>query len=241
MKKGIATACIVLCVLFLASCAGPKGATGPAGASGTMFKIDFQYGVQPSAAYTGPGTSAEDTMIDDYFYNANYGGCNELSCGFSGIYAGRSLLRFNLSQVSPSNVKVDHAYLSLKVTSMYGAVTVTAYALTSDWSEGTESCGGAAGPGATWNTFSSAGGDFNPSAAVSNSIARVNTAPDAADQVIFSLDTAMVENWIKHPTENRGIIIKNVNEAVNSYINFASKDYAQPDSRPMLTVYYELP
>jgi hypothetical protein len=238
MKKSYVMAIVLVFVFAAASCTGPKGDAGLPGASGTIFMKEFQYAAEPNTEYV----NTADAMLSAAFPTYNYGGCYSAIAGNSGSGALRPLFYFDLSAIAPAGVKVNSAYLTLPVAGISGAVTVTAYALETAWYEGTAGCAGAANSDVHWSSFTPAGGKYNASAPVSNSIARDSSAPDCVDPVIFSLNAATVQGWISSPSSNRGIIVTGSNEAVTGFISFNTREnLIGAMYNPKLTVYYTLP
>jgi len=236
MKKFLLLSFVLAVAFILSSC---KGDTGPSGASGTIFKAEFQYLVEPTAY-----SLTADAMIAESFPTYNYGGCGSAVAGNGGSGADRAVFFFDISGISPANVTVDSAYLTLFVSGMSSsAVTVTAYALDTTWYEGTLGCSGAASSDAHWTSFSPGGGDCNSSTVLStNSVARTATAPDKDDPVSLKLNATTVKNWITNPSSNKGIIVMSRNEAAVGFISFHTKENLNGVTyNPKLTVYYELP
>jgi len=223
-------------MLFM-SCKGAAGPGGPAGANTSM--VVFQQGISPSDAYTG----CSDTILSGGNTVYNYGAWNMILFGLDPGTPYRILIKFDVSSIIPSNVTVTNASLTLSYQLNNGSNTVTAYALTRDFTEGTE-IGGNAGTGASWSTYdgtnswTAAGGDYG-AAAVSNSV-----FADGTKQVItLNLDKSIVQGWITSPSSNYGIILIASDEtsSVPNWVRFYSKEYATPAMRPALTVTYKLP
>src|SRR5271157_3238072 len=103
--------CFTFLLISCKGATGPAGAAGAPGAPGTEFKIDFQQGVYPTSNYT----LASDTYIADSCPDTNYGQCQNLYVGVDTtvpvVY--RAMLRFDLTLVTPSNVQVTNAYLTM--------------------------------------------------------------------------------------------------------------------------------
>ncbi len=241
MKKIYLSALIISLVLILLSCKGEPGdkgttgTTGPKGADGSIL-VMFQQGNYPSSAYSG----VKDTSIVNVNYNYNYGGCFINGAGaYTSYIATRTLIKFDLYDIVPSNVTVTKAELILTLNQIYGSNTYTAYKLTRDWLEG-NFCNAASTTVSTWNKYGTGdwttfGGDYDPTP-VSNSVYVSGTLPQT---IKFSLDTSMVQNWISDPLTNYGIIIIAKNESVIN--NSIFWDTKETTSGPLLKIYYKLP
>lgn len=242
MKKIIILALVSICAFIFFSCKGDTGdkgktgATGPSGADGNMV-IMFQKGVYPSSGYT----EVKDTGIINNTPTNNYGSCGSNGAGAYPAYiATRSLIKFDVSSIIPSNVIVTKAELVLNLNQIYGTNTYTAYKITNDWVEGTV-CGSTSPGTATWNNYGAGswttpGGDFD-STPVSNSLIISDSAPQQS--ITFSLNPAMVQQWISNPSTNYGVLIKADNETViNNSIFWNTKEAV---NSPLLRIYYRLP
>ena len=233
---------VLIFIFVLLSCkgepgaAGDKGTTGPAGEAVIMMM--FQDGVYPSDGYTG----TKDTYIVKGHQEKNYGTCKYLNvsnmyCLFQ-IY--RTLLRFDLSSIVPSNVKVKKAYLELYVKDAVGPIDFVVYELTTNFDEGTNCnlSGSASWTSPTASTtWTTPGGDFNTTA-ISNIVSNLN------NPVVFELNPSVVQKWINDPSQNYGMIIMTYPETYGSSCmgsQFASSEYTNPFERPKLVVYYTLP
>ena len=145
----------------------------------------------------------------------------------------------------PAAAKVTRAFLTLTGQTLdYTGITVTAYAQTAYWFQGSSGCDVAYTYAfdARWAApWTSAGGDLNKP--MSNSPFISYTSPNR--QLTLELDTATVQNWIldgvsSAPGADNGLIIKSINEAAG-YAEFISSDNASyVPYRPILTVYYQL-
>jgi hypothetical protein len=225
MKKYAAITALLMVSLLMFSCgSGPAGPTGS-----TSYTMRFQNGVYPSASYAG----SADTYLDSIASGTNYSAAAAIWMGYYPGEIEHYTVRYDLSSVIPSNINVKKAYLTIKCSSIGGAMsnTYTAYALavnditTETWNDS-----------ATATPWTTAGGDFG-AAAKSNSV-----MISSAGVYVFSLDTAMVKSWITSPAANYGILIKGASEAGAraEAVIYTSDDGVIAD-RPMLTIEYTLP
>jgi hypothetical protein len=232
-KKYLYILGLIIFTAVFSSCSGNKGPAGPAGSS--LAVMSFQDGVYPSAAYDG---TSDSYVVSGTEADINYGVSDYLYSGFFSSSSGRerTVIKFDLSALVSQPVTVKSANLILYVShkSSTADFTVSAYKVTNNWVE----------EEATWNdraagvSWTAAGGEYNP-AAVSDSVIMdsVNVYKT------FRLDADMVQDWIKNPADNYGVvIISNIeNDGFNNWYGFISKNYSVLTSvRPRLTVYYEV-
>ena len=209
-------------VFLLAACRGPAGEQGIPGG----YALVFQEGVN---GYAG----TEDTNITEDYPDTNYDG-NYVGVGDGGgTGVMRGLIKFDLSQVVPSNLTVDRAYLTVRIhSSVDGSCTVTAYALSESFSETT----------ATWNSRVAAtpwavAGAYNGEAAISSSYLLSNEGGFET----LELDAATVQSWIQNQASNYGILIKDNSELAVYSAGIYSSESPALTSRPKLTLYVSLP
>jgi hypothetical protein len=142
----------------------------------------------------------------------------------------RSLLYFDTSSVPRGSVIAQSSlrlYFASDTTS--NPVTVEAHALT----RGFTSC-------VTWNkydgtnTWTTPGGDFKKTVAGE----RVVNHSETGKELHFGF-TPQVEQWVRDPTSNHGIILKAKNETVAGYDSFAQSGNSEYAPEPTLEVIYE--
>lgn len=250
MEKKVKKYAILLLFPLLLSCAGENGPAGPDGKTGIdIATVVFQNGVGPTVEYDG----CDDAVLDNLLPVDNTGGCDYIKIGSgTGGQVWRSVVRFDLAYIVPSNVTVTGATLDLWLdgsATAAGINTFTAYALTQNWTEGTGACGtsGTADVNVSWDNYNGtgyswmiAGGDFLSDTVCSSM--RIN-AFAVSKKKTFTLDPALVQLWISAPTQNFGLIIKGEQEsgASDDWISWCSGQYTTPGYRPRLTVNYRLP
>jgi hypothetical protein len=242
MRNGILIA-VLLCVLMLAffSCKSSNSTAGPAGASGSNGAVTVT--LQNNAVYSG---TADVSISAAYPYQnfPNYAG-NWVGIYGSGNYY-RSLYRFDLSTVIPSNVTIVSAYLTLYpancgATCISGTTTITAYALYGA-ARDAWTVTGASWVSSTASTLwavSSGGGDFSPTP-MSDTIVLSDSSTPAS--VIFTLSASVVQGWLSDPSTNNGFILKASNETTgNNLYTFYSGINGTASLNPILTLYYKAP
>jgi hypothetical protein len=218
-----------IAVLLFASCTGPGGKTGPAGPAGNgTVVVNFQ----DNAIYSGEA----DTSLDSHFPYINTGSLTVINAGviFANSEIIRSLVRFDLTSIIPSNVTVQKAYLTVYPFGGSGTTTITAYAVSGVWSE----------TGASWvsGTASNAwilyGGDFNQSISDTQVVSATGLLPAS---LTFNLDASVVQGWITTPSGNNGLILKASNETTDSnYLQINSNNNGTSTKNPLLTIYYSV-
>ena len=247
MRKYIFLVMIIAAVFAAVSCT-TKGDAGIAGADGSnVASALFQNGVAPSSGYGG----CEDATIESDFPSLNMGGCSYLLTGKVSVAIYKSLIKFDISYISPKDVDVKTAKLTLyfdNTDDIDGSNTYTAYAVTKNWTEGTGACGGAgdADVNASWNyydgsvnSWDTAGGDYG-AAAMSDSVF-ISSVSDGSS-IVFNLNADMVESWIEEPHNNYGIIIVGAALSGTHWLRPCSSDYASGNYyRPRLEIDYALP
>lgn len=167
-----------------------------------------------------------------------------------GSHIRRGLLHFDVAGSIPVGATITDVSLTLNMNKSRGFTqTVSLHNLTSDWGEGSSNAPGNEGGGttaqtgdATWtnNFFGSSlwlspGGDFNAVASASQTV--VNTG-----QVVFSSNNLIsdVQNWLDNPVTNRGWILIGDETTNATAQRFASREFANSNDRPTLSVSYEL-
>ena len=163
----------------------------------------------------------------------------------------RALLQFDIAAALPAGATVTDATLQLEASlTNGGAGNVAAHKALAAWGEGTsdatgdESTGAAATindatwthrlyPGTAWTT---AGGDFDPTASATTSVSGAATYTWTSAGVIGD-----VQNWLDTPSTNFGWVLIGV-ESGNTQKRFDSQQFvANPAQRPKLIVTYTPP
>lgn len=184
--------------------------------------------------------------------NSIFSESGTISNGEGKLYSGRTnggnlrraLLNFDIAGNIPAGATITNVTLNLEQENSGPGATNDNYnlhPLTVDWGEGTSSGAGtgapAVAPDATWSdamfgtsTWTSAGGDFLTSAALSNI--------DATNGIKIWSSTGMISNvqdWLDNPTNNFGWILIGDETANGTARRFGSKDQG---TAPVLEVEY---
>lgn len=247
------TATVFFLLLIYSACKGPKGSTGatgpqgPGGASGTTYQIQFQNDSFPNTNYAG----SYDTYIVDSAPNSSFGLCELLYVGGGYPAAGsraRSLIYFDIQDLTPNNVVVTGAYLTLYNAGGSEFNTITAYAVSSNWAEGPGNCGSGqliTSPPfeCTWKDgivgpWTNPGGDFS-SAPASNTVF-VNL-DISFESYTFKLNNSLIQSWLSYPNSNNGLLLESSDETSVDSTTFHSSKAQNSLDFPKLTIYYQLP
>ena len=182
---------------------------------------------------------SRDTYLDQANSTTNYGATTPITVKTSSSANRRVLVRMSGGSLPPSGSAVKSGNLSLYMsTAPTSSRTYGAYRITnSNWTEGT----GAAGSGATWNTYNgtnawtSAGGDFATVTGTST------TGTTNGVRITWNI-LADVQGWVNGTYSNNGTLIKDQTESSSGYTaSFSSKEDATSGNRPQLAVSYLQP
>lgn len=244
MKKYLVILTVLITGIFVLSCSkGDMGPTGPDG--GYVSTAVFQTGVNPSVSYDG----CADAGIQSDFPNNGMGGCYYMLAGYdNGGAVARALIKFDPSFIVPSNVTVTSAELTLTLEGTYytGSVTITAYALSNDWTEGSGGCGatGDLNLNTAWNFYDGNSNTWTPGGAYGAAASTpLSVTQTTGNKLTLQLKPSVVQSWINNPDANYGVIIKGSVEsgAVNNWISFYASTYSTASFRPELRINYKLP
>lgn len=130
----------------------------------------------------------------------------------------RALLRFDVAAAIPREALVASANLNLWAWSRRTttAMTVSAHRLTKPWVNGA----------VTWNKYdatnswTTAGGDFDPTAAASNS-----TVGDGVGKWYAWHPSELVQSWVDRSVDNHGLILKGPGSSAPNMVEFSSNDF----------------
>ncbi len=232
MKKHISVSLVLALSIFLFSC--QKGATGPAGATGTtpsdgLHTAVYQNGVD---TYTG----CYDVRIWSESPDNNYGPSTESMVGtYSTDQAKRFIIEFYINDIPP-DAQIQKTVISLKTeNSLLGAPSFTFYAMNRYWIEN-ETTWNEVRAGISWST---PGGDYDNTTPVSNSV----SVGDAYTWYSWTVDKSLIESKISDPSSTYGFILVRDNETSygDNQAEIICSEYATVEDRPKLTIYYTLP
>lgn len=195
------------------------------------------------------GASQDNTLFEDPAGSLSSGAGQWLFAGYTAQNAKRrGLLGFNLSTI-PAGSTINSVRLTLHMSRTITATElITLHEVTSSWGEGTSDSnamgGGAGAPAtagdATWlhrfydtSTWNTAGGDFNPTALATTSVAGIG---------FYSWSTpamaAQVQSWLNTPSTNNGWMLIGNEADPGAVKRFDSRENLTVANRPVLVVDY---
>lgn len=171
-----------------------------------------------------PGTPGLDVSIRTGSPNTNYGGATTLAVQKQQTHA---LVQFDLSTVPAGSTILSAQFSLYHLTG--GNDPVSAFGVTTPWTEGT----GAEGSGATWNTYdgrhswATAGGDYDPAGGITVTLPANNT------WATWDL-TAWTTAWQAGIQPNYGIALAANSGGLNTFVS--SDEPSNIAQRPKLDV-----
>lgn len=180
----------------------------------------------------------EDTYIDENNPSKNYGNCKELFVGTKSSKKRRAILKFDVSSIPADATIISAEVFMKKIGGTNTSTSLGAYLMTSSWVENAGGCSGnSLAPNwtqrAAGTNWGSTGGDFNNTA--------VSTTNVASNGNYSWNVLSAVQNWISNPSNNRGLMIRTVNEGINNEFKFSSSEEGKTADRPYLNVVYQVP
>lgn len=211
------------------------------------------------------GASQDGTIYSNHIDRGSGGG-NALIVGTNGRDAPRrALIAFDVAGQLPSGAMIQNVKLTMVMgqlpTEPEEFATIELHGLTSSWGEGTtqlqnppnDSFGGM-GQGApahngdvTWSSrfwgaapmpWTTPGGDFDASVSGAAAIGLPIDVPYSWESTPAMV--ADVQEWLDNPADNRGWILKNVDEtSMSTFRVFYSRQTTTAAWRPQLTIEYQ--
>jgi hypothetical protein len=215
------------------------------------------WGVEASAETLVLEPNKDNTLYEDASGQRSNGAGQYLFMGRTGGDKGvdrllrRALLSFDLSTIEPGSL-ITRAELQVSIDQVpIGAFagSSTVHRLLGPWGEGSSDAWGAEGQGiqaetgdATWihsfftnSLWITAGGDFTNSASQSADFGSSTQVLTFASSEGLIAD---VETWVNQPDSNFGWVILGDEPSVQNARRFPSRENANQDMRPKLTVEY---
>lgn len=194
----------------------------------------------------------DNTLYEDATGSLSNGSGTHLFVGLTNLNSKRrGLVQFDIASNVPAGATIVSASLTLTVDQTNsGPNNVELHTVSVDWGEGASVASGSGGGGAvaqandaTWlhnfynhSLWKNPGGDFNASPSATASINGVGVYSWTSAQL-----TADVQKWLDTPASNFGWCLTGNEISKQSAMRFASKEIANPASRPALTVVYSIP
>jgi len=176
--------------------------------------------------------SSADSYVDQFNPTTNYGSSTTLSVNTRASRNTRALVQFTIAAI-PAN-SVSSATMQLYLTTAPAASrTHNAHLITQSWTEA----------GVTWDTYdgtnnwTTAGGDFSGTATAST------TTGTTSGVTLSWTVTSDVQAYVNGTATNYGWLVKDQTESAtpNRTSAYASKEYATPANRPLLSVTFTAP
>lgn len=222
---------------------------GPTADQGQVVRIKL-----PESSVTIPA-SRDNTLYESESGALSNGAGQHFFAGLTaaktGTLARRGVIAFDLDSVLPEGATILSVELELNMSrSISGDQTVALHKLQRDWGEGASDAQGEEGAGAaaasgdaTWlhtffnsDTWSAAGGDFNPAASASTTVGGAGKYSWSSAQL-----TADVQSWVDDPSSNFGWLILGDEGDDASAKRFDSRENPEEANRPKLTINYLAP
>lgn len=222
---------------------------GPVANQGQVVRITL-----PQSTVTIPA-ARDNTLYESESGALSNGAGQHLFAGLTaaktGNLARRGVIAFDLDGALPEGATILSVELELNMSrSISGDQAVALHELQRDWGEGASDAAGEEGAGAnattgdaTWlhtffnsDTWSAAGGDFNPTASASTTVGGVGQYSWSSAQL-----TADVQGWVDDPSTNFGWLILGDEGGDPSAKRFDSREHPEEANRPQLTIQYLAP
>ncbi|MFO7916015.1 MAG: hypothetical protein R6U43_10050 [Candidatus Krumholzibacteriales bacterium] len=229
--------------LAISGC-GEDSSTGIPGEEPDTMVTTFRDGVSPFPSYRGTRDAVIKDAPAEALWNLNWGGMESDTIGSiqieSGRYQRRLLVRMDISEISACQ-EVLNAELTLHINPvMSDSVIFRVFRavvpenVPDHWTEGEDQ--GQNKTGVSWQyatvatPWDNEGGDY-----LTPYLDSVYIGGDST--VTFSLPPSMVEDWIKNPLYNDGVLIKS-DYLSGGYKIVYMRENSRPDLRPELRISY---
>jgi hypothetical protein len=185
------------------------------------------FGERPTSQRT---NVTRDAYIDEQT-SFNYGGTEDLSVAEFAGNVQHSLIRFDVSSIAPGTTVVGARLLLVRLD--YGDETpgtLEVRLLGESWVEGTNN--GSPGPGVTWMSRDGTTAWTTPGGTTTRSLGTL--APDG-DDVIATIDPAVVQQWVDAQATNHGLLLTVVGNTPHYHMHSRSSDLISA-ARPELAI-----
>ena len=197
----------------------------------TQLELFPNRGNMPVAIELQRGKDGYNGVIDSYISawatDSNYGGSTSITLRPGAVY--RGLIRFDLENILPDNIRITSANLYLYDNASGPNMIVDFYPLTRSWNE-TEVTYNRAASGQPWTQ---PGGDFAPA-----SVATMHLDSSSARYVSVNI-LQSVQDWVAHPDQNHGLLMDVSQADSNQARSVQASDFWDPNQRPKLKIIYQ--
>jgi hypothetical protein len=189
--------------------------------------LTLTFGERPTSSFK---NVTSDAFIDSMSPTFNFGATEDLSIAEFTGNGEHTLLRFDLPVIGSSSIV---AGARVHVTKLdYGDETpgsIEVRLLGEAWIEGTNM--GAVGTGVSWTTRDGASAWITPGGTTAGTL---TTLTPTGNDIVVTLDPALVQSWIDNPTTNLGLLFTvGVNTA---HFHFHSRSSSVAAARPELAI-----
>ncbi len=190
-----------------------------------VFSEVFKEGVWPTSDYSG----TESAILIEGLPDLNQSDGSQLIAQVTAVNnVQRSLLKFKIQGLLPTNITIKRAVLTLSVSGFSESQAVDIHEMQTDWQKDR----------VTWNTSGVAswvGGDFSPTVMASSpccSLLEIVTSVD--------IEPELVLKWLESDFNNHGLLIKGQDEDKTSALEVFTGQTGSVNQRPFLTIYYTI-
>ncbi len=201
--------------------------------------IIFQKEVYPGTGFI----EVYDTQLYKLGPTNNYGKYFQISANSTttDTYV-PSLIKFDIKNYISDDAEIVKAYLQLYyiASTWNNKKEIGLYKVTHYWTEGTNTSGGKAVNGASWNTYNGTNNWSEPGGNYENSpIATSVLSNNVNSWITWDLPASLVQEWINTPEQNYGLYLKYTSVSEQNAKAFASSDNSTIYHRPKLVVYFK--
>ena len=203
--------------------------------------VAFRDGASPLPSYTGTRDAVIKDGLDHTAKNGNYGTRPVDTLGVidigGSLYEQRMLVKFDLTSITDCGT-LTGATLTINITpaDTNDTVWLDVYEATVPATHPKSWVEGFLDGGVSWLTVD---GDFNWTAEGGDVLELLASKAVKADTVVtFDLDAAVVEDWVKRPWENHGVLIRPRTSGDEAFVYAYMRETTAISLRPELYIKY---